>query len=249
MAEIALLDYTGKGTDKPKEYAARLLAFTKNTRLAMTPDAYADWMVKKPWPEIDAELQYMATTIRSSWEFVDVTFLISDVSRACAQQITRTRTASYAMQSQRVTDVSSAGFHVPETVEVDKLDHYIGCMRAGMENYEDLLNTGVSMQDARGVLPMNVNCNLVAKYNLRNWIDLVAKRSSLRAQGEYVDVVRQMKSAVLSAMPWVSHFMTNPHDMSIQLIEEVAQGMELSADLKSGDRAKLAKAADLLKGQ
>ena len=77
----------------------------------------------------------------------------------------------------------------------------------------------------------------------------MAKRSSLRVQGEYSEIVRQMKAGVLAAMPWVGLFMKNPNEEAIRMIEEVAKDLPISKDLKSGHRAQLAKAADLLKGQ
>jgi thymidylate synthase ThyX len=105
MPEVSIIDYTGKGSRDESWHAARLLAFTKNTRLQMNPDGFKEFE-DMPVQSIAEEIAYMATTIPSSWEFVDVTFLMTDLSRATAQQVTRTRTASFAMQSQRVTEMS-----------------------------------------------------------------------------------------------------------------------------------------------
>jgi thymidylate synthase ThyX len=52
-------------------------------------------------------LDYISKTIRSSWEFVDYTFQITGVTRAFTHQFVRTRTGSYAQQSQRSVDMSS----------------------------------------------------------------------------------------------------------------------------------------------
>ena len=49
-----------------------------------------------------AELDYMSKTIPSSWEFVDYTFMIEDVTRALTHQLVRTRTASYAQQTMQI---------------------------------------------------------------------------------------------------------------------------------------------------
>src|SRR5262245_41718782 len=85
--------------------ALELLLFTKSTRLTMDPGLLAQIHF---WPEEKkmATLNEMKRTIKSSWEFIDVIFLVSGITRATAQQMTRTRNASYAMQSQRVTDLS-----------------------------------------------------------------------------------------------------------------------------------------------
>jgi hypothetical protein len=71
------------------------------------------------WPQdrVLEELDYIAKTIRSSWEMVDYTFQITGVTRAFTHQFVRTRTGSYAQQSQRSVDMST-GIEVlmPESV-------------------------------------------------------------------------------------------------------------------------------------
>lgn len=236
---VGLIWYTGKGTQDEKYGAARILAYTKSTRLQMTPDGF-DKFQRMPEEEIRKELEYMSNTIPSSWEFVDVIFSINNVTRACAQQITRTRTASYAMQSQRVTDMSQVTFHTPLTVKNNPAyEHY---MTAALENYKLAVDSGESLEDARGILPMNVHCNLIAKYNLRSLVDLLRARDSLRVQGEYRLVAAQMKALVFEAWPWAVPFFAPKDEKAIHLIEEVAEKMT-AGEL----RTSLAKAADLLK--
>lgn len=220
--------------------ASTLLLFTKSTRLSMSPglmDEIRSWPAEKKL----AELEYMSKTIRSSLEFVDFIFLIEGVSRATAQQITRTRQASYAMQSQRVTDVRSMEIVNPRPD--DPL--YNEALEASRANYARLVDAGVPLEDARGVLPMNASCNLVAKYNLRAFSDLCATRASLRAQGEYSAIAREMKRLVLEAHPEFAPFFAHPADLAIQMIEGVAK--ELGITPGSGPGWELAKAADLLR--
>ena len=83
--KVKLVNYTQDAKD--------LLIFTKNTRLLNVEDAYQEI---KDWPEDkkQAELDYMLQTIKSSWEFVDYTFEIRDVTRAFTHQFVRTRTGS-----------------------------------------------------------------------------------------------------------------------------------------------------------
>lgn len=238
MSKVSILYFTGAGTNDEQYYAARLLAYTKNTRLQMTPDGF-DKFMKMPVEELGQEINYMASTIPSSWEFVDVIFAINDVSRACAQQITRTRTASFAMQSQRVTDMSQVTWHTPESIK-GKFN-YDTVIKNQIEEYKDIVEDGESLEDARGVLPINVHCNLVAKYNLRSLVDLLRARESLRVQGEYREVGRQMKAEVFRIWPWVEPFFEPPNKKAIDLIESVA------AELTVEQRMMLAKASDLIK--
>lgn len=235
---VSILYYTGMGSDDPM-FAAKLLSYTKNTRLKMTPDGLASFMSKDN-AEIEKELEYMSNTIPSSWEFVDVIFSINNVTRACAQQITRTRTASFAMQSQRVTDMTEVSWHVPESVKKNEWYHQM--MNAAVRNYSMAVNFGESLEDARGLLPMNVHCNLIAKYNLRSLVDLLRARDSMRVQGEYQMIAKQMREAVINIWPWSKPFFIPKDDKAIKLIEEVAHEID-NKELKM----QLAKAADLLK--
>ena len=255
MLKVSLIDYTGADhsffrNEAPiGQYAARLLAFTKNTRLQMTPDGFAEWL-RKPWAEIEPEIAYMARTIPSSWEFVNCTFTIQNVTRACAQQITRTRFTpmdgdifgSYAMQSQRVTDMSDVTYDVPPGVVEAGLEfEYTQIMDASMQNYSELVQKGANLQDARGALPMNSHCNLVASYNLRSLAEMFRKRESLRVQSEFVDIVREMRRQVEAVWPWSSQFFVPKDQVAIEIIERIA------ATLPEHDKRELAKAADLLK--
>lgn len=236
--KIDLLHFTGKGTNDETYYAARLLAFTKGTRLKMTPDGLEKFM-SMPLEELQAEMNYMSATIASSWEMVDLIFSINDISRACAQQMTRTRTASYAMQSQRVTDMSEVTFHIPESI-IDK-GAYQSRLEQSLQGYKAMVDSGASLEDSRGLLPINAHCNLIAKYNLRSWVDLVRARQSLRVQGEYQQVVAGMKEAVLTVWPWGETFIEPKANKAIAIIEEIAK------TLPHEDKIKLAKAADLIK--
>ena len=243
MAKVTLIDYTGIGSSDAL-YAARLLAFTKNTRLNMTPGGLDEW-TETPAEKILEEMAYMASTIPSSWEFVDVTFSIQDVTRACAQQMTRTRNASYAMQSQRVTDVGAATYRL--SGPLDKVAMIDNAYREALVNYRELVANGVPLEDARGILPLNIHCNLIAKYNLRSFVELARARDSLRVQGEYVDIVRQMKAEVLRYWPWSAPFFELPNEKAVRLLEEVAREVDTTPGAPTGLKAKLAKAADLLK--
>lgn len=237
-SDVSVIYYTGMGMPQ-EDFAARLLAFTKNTRLNMNPSGLKKFL-EMDEKDLATELQYMANTIPSSWEFVDVIFSINNVSRACAQQITRTRTASFAMQSQRVTDMRSVSWHEPEGMKQRGM--YELSLKRSIKDYQNLVDCGESLENARGLLPINVNCNLIAKYNLRTLVDLLRARDSLRVQGEYQGVARQMKAEVLRIWPWAEPFFKPQHEKAIALIEEIAR------DLPNHHmRMQLAKAADLIK--
>jgi flavin-dependent thymidylate synthase len=240
MMQTSLIYFTGKDTKDETWYAARLLAFSKNTRLQMTPDGFENFMHMSE-KDLKNEVEYMSSTIASSWELVDLIFSINSVSRACAQQITRTRTASYAMQSQRVTNMKDVTFHVPASVPSLMREYYRESMQRALNDYIALVENDISLEDARGVLPINAHCNLIAKYNLRAWVDLVRARDSLRVQGEYQDVIKGMKAEVLRVWPWAQTFIEPKAAKAVAILEEVA------VTLPHEQKIKLAKAADLIK--
>jgi thymidylate synthase (FAD) len=242
--KVTLLSYTGHGHPDPM-YAAKLLAFTKNTRLNMTPDSFDSFMGKDAIAILD-ELKAMAVTIRSSWEFLDVIFLITGASRSTLQQLTRTRTASYAMQSQRVTDLRDVTW-TPIGRDRKEMMTHDRFIEGVVRHYKESVDGGLPLEDARDMLPIGVHSNIVAKYNLRNWVDLVHKRSSLRVQGPYRDIVRQMVKEVTEVWPWVNLFLTDPRDDAFRLLEEAAQEVAPKGAMSTGPANKIAKAIDLLR--
>ena len=142
--KVELIDFTGIGRADQMWHAADVMIFTKQTRLNLSSGLMSQikaWGVTKK----EEELQYMAKTIKSSWEFVDVTFLLSGISRAVAQQITRTRNASYAMQSMRVTDAS--GFGVVEGAKLDdrQREAYRTAVDSSKQSYKELVEMGDGM--------------------------------------------------------------------------------------------------------
>jgi len=176
---------------------------------------------------------------------VDVVFLVEDVSRACAQQMTRTRAASYAMQSQRVTDVRAVKVHAPQFASDSHAAMYAAATAASLASYAQLVDAGLPLEDARGVLPMNTTCNLIAKYNLRAFCDLAKTRASLRAQGEYSAVAREMRSLVIQTWPWAAPFFESEHELAIRMLEDAAR--QIGVKTGSGPGWDVAKAIDLLR--
>lgn len=212
--------------------AAALLIFTKSTRLKMDPgglEAIASKCASDA-EYMHNELDYMAKTIRSSWEFLDVTFALQNVSRATAQQITRTRFVpmesdlfgSYAMQSQRVTNMSEVSFSTPGKAYEDRdlTDAYEDSLGDSLRHYHALVDNGMSLEDARGVLPMAAQCNLIVKFNLRMLVELIHARKSYRAQGEYRDIAQQMEDQLIALWPWVRTFLAPRSSIAIDLLKE-----------------------------
>lgn len=194
---VKLMSYTPE--------ALTLLLRTKNTRLGFDADP-------STWPKEKREehLAYMRDTIRSSWEFIDYVFEISDVSRAFTHQLVRTRTGSYAQESQRTVNVSDHKTLMPERLaqsdDDDLKNIWIMGVDDSMLTYRDLIRRGIPPQDARGILPTNVLTSIFAKFNLRTLSDMAKVRMCTRTQGEYQQVFRAMRREVLLVHPWAAEF-------------------------------------------
>lgn len=226
--------------------AADLLIFTKSTRLTMSPNLME---TIKAWPEERKleELKYIANTIRSSHEFVDLTFLIEGVSRGFTHQFVRTRTASYAQQSMRVVNMSSFDFVMPDKLKGDHVAQEM--VRQHNENtailYSALISRGHAPEDARSILPTNVSTNITAKYNLRAFADLARSRSGGRTQDEYVLVINKMIDEVLKVWPWAEAFIFGDTDR--HYFDDIEAWAKTNvADLM--DRGKLLKIVDKMRG-
>lgn len=180
--------------------ALNLLLRTKNTRLAFGEDP-AQWSADQKASHLD----YMRDTIQSSWEFVTYVFRISEVTRAFTHQLVRTRHGSYAQESQRTVDVRGNGWLTPQ-MGPEAQDHFDRAAEAAMGVYTDLVGEGVAVQDARGILPTNTLTSIVAQYSLRTLHDMALVRLCTRTQGEYQNVFREMKSAVVKVHPWAEPF-------------------------------------------
>ena len=183
--------------------ALTLLLRTKGTRLTHTDDP-ASWSDAKR----AEHLAYMRDTIKSSWEFVDYTFRIEGVTRVFTHQLVRTRTGSYAQQAMRVVDAREFTVMTPPSVFDNDLliGAWVNTVQNAQMAYAHFVDNGVPAQDARGILPQNVLTNIIAKFNLRTLHEMAKLRLCTRTQGEYQDVFRAMRAAVIGVHPWAEEF-------------------------------------------
>lgn len=204
--KVKLINYTDDALD--------LLLYTKFTRLSSenedAMDIIKSWSHEKKMEELD----YMLGTIESSWEFVTYIFSISEVSRAFTHQLVRTRgeektEVSYAQQSQRTVSMEGFGTVVPK--EIKNNEDRLRVWEIGMHNindlYQKLREMGVAPQDARGVLPTNVETQIIVKLDLRTISHMMEERLCTRTQGEYQEVAKLMRAEIIRVHPWAEKFM------------------------------------------
>lgn len=181
-------------------WALETLLYTKNTRL-QGEQSFEDVIA---WSDDKKRehLAYMKDTIQSSWEFVDYTFEISGVTRAFTHQLVRTRTGSYAQESQRTVDVSDH-----KVVNTSGKRMFAEFADQAMENYRTMVeDNDIPIQDARGILPTNVTTSIIAKFNLRDIHNMALLRLCYRTQGEYQRVFELMRDCIVEVHPWAKDF-------------------------------------------
>lgn len=236
--------------------AIDMLILAKSTRLEMTPDLLTE-ISNKPYQDKVKEIEYIANTIPASWEFVDFIFLIQNVTRAFTHQFVRGRHASYAQQTMRVLNVE--GFEVAagpsitdDRIQLSETVHtttrkeiYEEAVDQIRDAYECLIADGATIEDARGILPTNILTNILVKMNLRTFTDTVRKRSSSRVQGEYREVIEQMKTAAISQLPWVKFFVDRTFDKAAAELDAMIQSSLESKE----DRIKMIKLLDQMRMQ
>ena len=137
-------------------------------------------------------------------EHASFTFAISGISRNCTNQIVRHRIASYSQQSQRYVEFAgddSSVYLQDSLQENEKVQQHL---KNTKELYEELVESGVKVEDARGILVGGTLTNLVMTMNVRSLIHFLKLRTCSRAQKEVRTVANAMLSLLAKDLPFLS---------------------------------------------
>ena len=186
-ATVDLINYTTS--------ALELLIYTKSGRLKTGTKLFD--ILEWPYEKKMEHLSYMMDTIQTSFEFVDYVFEIKNVSRAFTHQLVRTRTASFQQQSQRTVDARNFTY-----LQSTDDPRYQLIADSSLDVYGKMIDDGVAVQDARGILPIAVHTEIIIKANLRTLSQMAELRLCKRAAGEYQSVFKKMVDTVLNIHPW-----------------------------------------------
>ena len=146
----------------------------------------------------------------STIEHIQVTFAISNVSRACTHQLVRHRHMSFSQKSQRyVKEKGEFDYIIPPTIERDEnlKSKFVDFMNKISEQYQEFVEAGIPAEDARFVLPNAAASSLVASLNLREMIHLANLRLCTRAQYEIRTMVKMMCDALVAEEPWLKPYL------------------------------------------
>ena len=113
--------------------------------------------------------------------------------------------------------------------------------------YDELIKGGITVEDARGILPTNILTNIVAKFDLRVIADTSRKRASTRTQGEYRLVMDAMKKEVISVHPWASLFLERTFDKAASELEANVNAICNGHRVPDGIRMNLIKLIDQMR--
>lgn len=136
----------------------------------------------------------------SPLEFVDFEFDIT-LSKVADRQLCRHRMASYAGESMRY--VTARDYFTPKTIFTnDKaMAIYMASILHSFSKYQELIENGVKIEDARYVLPLATTGKFLYKTNLRSLRNAIAERTCKYAQTEIREIFLQIKELVASIQP------------------------------------------------
>ena len=168
--------------------------------------------------ENDADEEKMLKLIRnvvasghhSTIEHIQVSFAISNVSRACTHQLVRHRLMSFSQKSQRyVQEKGQFDYLIPPKIEKNPelKEKFISFMGEISDKYQEFVNAGIPAEDARAVLPNAAASSMVASLNLREMIHLAQLRLCTRAQYEIRMLVKGMCEELTKQEPWLKEYL------------------------------------------
>ncbi len=146
----------------------------------------------------------------STIEHIQVSFAISNISRACSHQLVRHRHMSFSQKSQRyVKEKGQFEYITPDTIEnipelKEKFDSF---MNKISDFYIELTQAGIPAEDARAVLPNATSTSMVASLNLRELIHLANLRLCTRAQKEIRILVKRMCDEIIKEEEWLKDYL------------------------------------------
>ena len=145
-------------------------------------------------------------TLHDAMEVCTFSVVFHDISRACANQMTRHRVA-ISQESQRYVkhDTDKSQFVNPIDICLDRYHDLNPIVKDELtkftdpfETYKYALSNGLLKEDARAWLPMNVNTKVMMTFTYSQLAHFITLRTSSGAQEEVRQVGNDIKSAMLS---------------------------------------------------
>lgn len=140
---------------------------------------------------------------KSVLEFAQFHFHIEGVSRSLLAQLTRHRTASFAVRSQRYCIEDKAINIMPPSIlgNDEASQVFIDCMQNIQDTYSQLMNMGIPNEDARFVLSNACGTTLDMTIDFRNLCHFMNERLCAHAQWEIQMLALLMRVEVVNVFP------------------------------------------------
>jgi flavin-dependent thymidylate synthase len=158
------------------------------------------------------------TALTTPFESIVLHFMIEGVTRAFTHQLVRTRMGAYVQESMRFA-VKEEGIPVslpPSLTDPEAMKHYDAETQESMQEewglavqniddaYHKLIDLGMPAEDARGLLPTNIQTRIHFKIDLRNLVPLAGLRLCTQAQFEWRQVWIGIVTAIRDYNPYAS---------------------------------------------
>jgi flavin-dependent thymidylate synthase len=203
--------------------------------MAMVNGMYTGKVYSSPSEVPDAERReaWEAATVsklsETPLEWIQMSILFENVSRAFTHQLVRTRMATYAQESMRfaVKDNVQDAVKLPPSLAgtIPDIDFRAQCKAAGIwaegnrsreqrwrmrwdraltavaQAYDENVNTGMPAEDARGLLPTNVLTRVHVRIDMKSLLHLAGLRLCTQAQFEWREVFARVAQAFRNLVP------------------------------------------------
>lgn len=153
--------------------------------------------------------EMMRGGLQTALEDAVIVFAVSGVSRTCTHQLVRSRKAAFHQQSQRASyygDKPEA--RMPESVWLSEpaRQAWMAAKAASDQAYRVACESGISYQDARYVLLEGTDNYIMCEYSVREFLNVFDYRGCSMFSWEIVSVMRQMRTKLIEAHPWLEPF-------------------------------------------
>lgn len=184
---------------------AQLISITPEPEALIARCARVSHRSEGRGPEVDRKLirRLIELGHDSVLEHAAATFEITGISRACANQLTRHRLASFVQESQRYVDAHDRPLVRPKSFSDADWERASGIYDSALALYKDLVSQGIPREDARFVLPIGAETRLVLTANFRELRHILRLRLTRSAQWEIREMARQMLAVLLAHAPSV----------------------------------------------
>ncbi len=129
-------------------------------------------------------------------------FYVSGISRVTSHQLVRKRIASFSQQSQRYVNAENFEYIIPDDINKSSFgEKYKEIVNQTHELYQEMVNNGITKEDARYILPNATSTQLIVSMNGHSLIDLLVRRICEKSQWEIRELAERMLEEVKKVAP------------------------------------------------